>query len=70
MSLAEIVDEIIAEHNARLTRMGKSMKAKRTVLQVPKPDPSRGTNGRFQQTPGDKLLEQHRKEQCQRPAKP
>lgn len=36
------------------------MNAKRTVLQVPKPAPVRGSAGKFEPGKGDKLLEAHR----------
>lgn len=39
------------------------MNAKRTVLQVPKPAPVRGSNGKYEPGKGDKLLEAHRKQQ-------
>lgn len=39
------------------------MNAKRTVLKVPKPQPTRAASGKFEPGKGDKLLEAHRREQ-------
>lgn len=39
------------------------MNAKRTLLQVPKPAPTRGEKGKFEPGKGDRLLEAHRKQQ-------
>jgi len=41
--------------------------AKKLPLKVINPPPTRGPDGKFYQTPGDKLLEAHRRE-CQRQA--
>jgi hypothetical protein len=39
------------------------MKAARLPLKVPVPPPTRAQDGKFRQTPGDRLLEAHRKQE-------